>query len=57
MKKTIKLELNVTGTCTDSELSEFIKYELGGGSMNFTNPFHNEDGDAEVEIIDLEIEN
>ena len=57
MQKTIKIEIRVSGTCTDEELKEFIEHEFGAASCSLSNPFVHPDGDAEVEMLNVQIEN
>jgi len=55
--KKLTIELDVTGDYKDFDLIEHLEYLLGGGSCKISNPFIHEDGNAEIQLLNVELEN
>ncbi|MDT0689351.1 hypothetical protein RM549_06110 [Salegentibacter sp. F188] len=56
MTKTITIQVNASGEFNEEDLQEFLYHEFGGGPCKVGNPFIDESGNAEMEVINLNIE-
>lgn len=48
-----EISKEATGEYTESQLHEYILFQIGCGSCNMNNPFVSEDGDAEIIFADI----
>lgn len=54
---TITIKVQISGKATAADALEYISFEVGYGSgLTINNPFIEEGNNAELEIIDVEIE-
>jgi len=48
-----RIEIKATGEFTEEELSDYIIWQLRGGSIDSDNPFIKDESEAEINDVDV----
>lgn len=53
MENTFQLTIRTSGNFSESDLIDYIKFQLGGGGLSQDNAFVSEDSDAEINDVEV----
>lgn len=53
METEITIKILATGNFTESELHDYVLFQIGAGSCSQLNPFVNEEGDADILTVEI----